>query len=77
MIRGMHAMFYSPRRPKPLRVFLPRQLGLPGTDVGGGWLIFDVPEADLGCIRPKAASPPPATPTSRSIATTSTTPSRS
>jgi hypothetical protein len=23
-------------------------LGLSGTDVGGGWLIFDPPEADLG-----------------------------
>jgi hypothetical protein len=25
------------------------KLGFPFSDVGGGWLIFDVPEADLGC----------------------------
>ena len=25
------------------------QLGLPWSDVGGGWLIFDAPEADIGC----------------------------
>jgi hypothetical protein len=29
-------------------VFLRDQLGLQGTDVGGGWLIFNPPEADLG-----------------------------
>ncbi len=48
MIRGMHAMFYS-SQPEALRAFLRDKLGLPFTDVGGGWLIFDVPEADLGC----------------------------
>src|SRR5262249_18306652 len=24
-------------------------LGFPATDVGDGWLIFDLPEADMGC----------------------------
>ena len=47
MIRGMHAMFYSSEA-DALRAFIKEKLGLPGTDVGGGWLIFDAPEADLG-----------------------------
>ena len=47
MIRGMHAMFYSSQA-EALRTFLKDKLGLAGTDVGGGWLIFDAPEADLG-----------------------------
>jgi catechol 2,3-dioxygenase-like lactoylglutathione lyase family enzyme len=48
MIRGMHAMFYS-SEPDALRAFFRDKLGFPATDVGEGWLIFDVPEADLGC----------------------------
>jgi pyrimidine operon attenuation protein/uracil phosphoribosyltransferase len=47
MIRGMHAMFYSSQA-EALRTFLKDKLGLAGTDVGGGWLIFNAPEADLG-----------------------------
>ena len=47
MIRGMHAMFYSSEA-AALRAFLRDKLGLKGTDVGEGWLIFDAPEADLG-----------------------------
>jgi catechol 2,3-dioxygenase-like lactoylglutathione lyase family enzyme len=47
MIRGMHAMFYSSEA-DALRAFLKDKLGLAGMDVGGGWLIFDAPEADLG-----------------------------
>ena len=47
MIRGMHAMFYSSEA-ESLRAFLRDKLGLQGRDVGGGWLIFDAPEADLG-----------------------------
>ena len=48
MIRGVHTMFYS-SEPDALRAFLRDKLGFPATDVGGGWLIFDLPEADLGC----------------------------
>lgn len=48
MIRGLHAMFYT-SEPEALRAFLRDKLGLPAHDVGGGWLIFDLPEADLGC----------------------------
>ena len=47
MTRGMHAMFYSSQA-EALRAFFKDKLGLAGTDVGGGWLIFDAPEADLG-----------------------------
>ncbi len=47
MIRGMHAMFYSSQADE-LRLFLRDKLDLKATDVGGGWLIFDAPEADLG-----------------------------
>jgi len=47
MIRGMHAMFYSSKADE-LRAFLRDKLGFKATDVGGGWLICDVPEADLG-----------------------------
>jgi pyrimidine operon attenuation protein/uracil phosphoribosyltransferase len=47
MIRGMHGMFYSSHA-EELRTFLRDKLRLQGTDVGGGWLIFDAPEANLG-----------------------------
>jgi len=47
MIRGLHAMFYS-SQDNELRAFLRDKLGFTGTDVGGGWLIFDTPEADIG-----------------------------
>ncbi len=47
MIRGAHAMFYS-SDPEGLRAFLRDKLGLPASDVGGGWLIFRLPEADMG-----------------------------
>ncbi len=48
MIRGVHTMFYS-SEPEALRAFLRDVLGFPYTDVGEGWLIFDLPEADMGC----------------------------
>lgn len=48
MIRGVHTMFYT-SEPDALRTFFRDKLGFPATDVGGGWLIFDLPEADLGC----------------------------
>jgi len=47
MIKGVHAMFYSSQT-ADLRSFLRDKLGLPFTDVGEGWLIFDLPEADMG-----------------------------
>jgi predicted enzyme related to lactoylglutathione lyase len=47
MIRGLHGLFYS-SEPEAMRAFLRDKLQLPHTDVGEGWLIFDLPEADLG-----------------------------
>ena len=48
MIKGMHALFYTPKA-EEARVFIRDKLGFPYTDTGDGWLIFDVPEGDLGC----------------------------
>jgi len=48
MIKGVHTMFYS-SEPEALREFIRDKLGFDSyTDVGGGWLIFDLPEADMG-----------------------------
>jgi hypothetical protein len=48
MIKGVHAMFYT-SEPDALRSFLRDKLQLHATDVGQGWLIFDLPEAEMGC----------------------------
>lgn len=40
-------MFYSSQAAK-LRDFVRDKLGFSFTDVGDGWLIFDLPEADMG-----------------------------
>ncbi|MFL5240674.1 MAG: VOC family protein [Gemmataceae bacterium] len=48
MIKGVHTMFYS-SKPEELRAFIRDKLGFPFTDVGSGWLVFDLPEADMGC----------------------------
>ena len=48
MITGVHTMFYS-SQVEELRAFFRDKLGFPFTDVGGGWLIFDLPEAEMGC----------------------------
>ena len=47
MIRGLHGLFYS-SDPDATRAFCRDQLQLPFTDTGGGWLIFDLAEADMG-----------------------------
>ena len=48
MIKGVHTMFYT-SEPEALRAFFRDKLGLPSTDVGEGWLIFDLPDAEMGC----------------------------
>ncbi len=48
MIKGVHTMFYT-SEPEALRAFIRDKLGFPFTDVGDGWLIFNLPEADMGC----------------------------
>jgi predicted enzyme related to lactoylglutathione lyase len=59
MIKGVHTMFYT-SQPEELRAFLRDKLQLPYTDVGEGWLIFDCPEAEMGChpADEKEGSPP-------------------
>jgi catechol 2,3-dioxygenase-like lactoylglutathione lyase family enzyme len=48
MIRGVHTMFYT-SDVEGTRTFLRDKLGFRFTDVGEGWLIFEMPEADMGC----------------------------
>jgi len=48
MIKGVHTMFYSSDA-AGLRTFLRDKLNLKARDIGDGWLIFDLPEADMGC----------------------------
>ena len=48
MITGVHTMFYTSRASE-LRAFIRDKLRFSSTDVGEGWLIFDLPEADMGC----------------------------
>jgi len=47
MIRGIHGLFYS-SAPEDTRAFFRDKVRFPGTDVGEGWWIFDLPEGDLG-----------------------------
>jgi catechol 2,3-dioxygenase-like lactoylglutathione lyase family enzyme len=60
MIRGVHTMFYT-SQPDELRAFLRDKLGFPAADVGGGWLIFDLPEGEMGCHPVDDRSPPSGT----------------
>jgi len=48
MTKGAHTMFYTSQA-EALRAFLRDKFEMLGTDVGGGWLIFDLPEAEMGC----------------------------
>ena len=75
MIRGMHAMFYSSQADE-LRLFLRDKLDLKATDVGGGWLIFAAPEADLGVHPTEGSDLTSGTAEFRSIAMTLPRPSK-
>ncbi|MEO8431517.1 MAG: extradiol dioxygenase [Acidobacteriota bacterium] len=46
MITGAHAIVYS-RNAEKDRAFLRDVLGFSGVDVGGGWLIFGLPPAEI------------------------------
>jgi hypothetical protein len=46
MIVGAHSIVYS-KKPEADREFFRDVLGLPNVDVGGGWLIFGLPPAEL------------------------------
>ena len=52
MIKGVHTMFYSSQAAE-LRAFIRDKLGFSFTNVGDGWLIFNLPEADMG-VHPAA-----------------------
>jgi 4-hydroxyphenylpyruvate dioxygenase and related hemolysins len=60
MITGVHTMFYSSKADE-LRAFLRDKIGFPATDVGEGWLIFNLPEADMGCHPLEEHGPPSGT----------------
>ena len=47
MIKGVHNMFYS-SQPEELRAFFKDKLEFNSRDVGDGWLIFELPEGDMG-----------------------------
>ena len=47
MIKGVHTMFYSSHAAE-LRAFIRDKLKFPFTDVHDGWLIFDLPDAEMG-----------------------------
>ena len=47
MITGVHTMFYSSQA-EELRAFFRDKIGFPATDVGGGWLIFKLPDTEMG-----------------------------
>jgi len=51
-------MFYSSQA-EELRAFLRDKLGFPCKDIGEGWLIFDLPEADMGCHPTDEGDDPP------------------
>ncbi len=46
MINGAHSIIYS-KNPEADRAFLRDVLKLPNVDVGGGWLIFGLPPAEV------------------------------
>ena len=58
MIKGLHGLYYS-SDPDATRAFMRDKLRLPYTDIGGGWLIFDLPEGDVG-VHPTEGGEPAA-----------------
>ena len=46
LLNGAHAIIYS-KKAEADRAFLRDVLGLPHVDVGGGWLIFGLPPAEV------------------------------
>jgi hypothetical protein len=51
----MHGLLYTPEPDAP-RAFIRDKLGLQSADIGGGWLVFELPEADLGVHPSEKAS---------------------
>ena len=48
MVKGVHTMFYY-SQVEELRNFIKEKLKFTYSDLGDGWLIFDLPDADMGC----------------------------
>ena len=46
MIKGMHVTYFT-RHADEMRDFMRDKLGLAARDVGGGWLILDVPASEI------------------------------
>ncbi len=59
MIRGVHVLLFSSDA-EATRAFIRDKLKLPFTDTGGGWLIFDFREGDLGVHPIDESGDPPA-----------------
>ena len=55
MINGAHVIVYS-RDADADRDFIRDMLGFPGVDAGGGWLIFQLPPAELA-VHPTEEQP--------------------
>jgi hypothetical protein len=51
MIIGAHSIIYS-TSPAADRAFFRDVLGMPNVDVGGGWLIFGLPPAEVAVHPP-------------------------
>jgi catechol 2,3-dioxygenase-like lactoylglutathione lyase family enzyme len=47
MINGVHFLLYS-KNAEADRAFVRNVLGFKAVDVGGGWLIFELPPAEMG-----------------------------
>ena len=58
MIRGLHGLFYS-SDVEATRGFIRDKLKLPYSDTGEGWLIFDLPEGDVGVHPIEESGGPP------------------
>ncbi len=58
MIRGLHGLFYS-SDVEATRAFIRDKLKLPYSDTGEGWLIFDLPEGDVGVHPIEESGDPP------------------
>jgi predicted enzyme related to lactoylglutathione lyase len=56
-ITGVHTMLYSANA-EATRAFLRDKLRFPCVDAGDGWLIFDMPSADMGCHPVGDGGPP-------------------
>lgn len=56
MMKGLHVTVFTPEA-EALRAFMRDKLGLKFSDAGGGWLVFDVPEAEVGVHEMEASGP--------------------